>query len=815
MKEQIYKIVKALSNQCDGAVNRDNVGFNASHTHLGKRLANLPLEDWTEEHFAYCANHLLPTYKNQIEAMGFELPTYKQGTYTQQSEINALSQESEKKNLRKTTHVLLWKEQHNQWFLKFPYNAEMLKDIRLITPKGEFNRHFEKEWAFSRAASEDIQTFCKKWDIFVTPEDDVRLDVFIETTAKLPKEEEKNPYRIEEKDGTFHVFFPYSEHLVSEIKRIFGASFRNIGEKYWAVTPTPRSLNDLYNFCLHAHPAYRDYAGQVQNALKEITVEKAKMEAFSKAVNAEVDLDTSRLRLELRPFQRVGVRFLIDNGSVLNSDDLGIGKTCEALATVVCGPNRLPVLVVTPASLKLNWAKEAISWIKNVSVTILDSKAKEFTVTTKQGERHTVFCNDFSAEIVIVNYDILDRFYDQIAITPFKAMVIDESHNIKNYKAKRTKTVLSIAKNIRYKYALSGTPILNRASELLPQLDYLGRLPAVGGKTNFLRRYCVPSNSGWGTTYDGSQNLDELHKILRQEGVYIRRTKKQVLTELPDKERVTVPLGFDAAFQAEYNKAEADFIEFLRKDGLLKKDFLESIKHLTKEQQKIEIQRFREEKASRAERAEHLVRIQGLKYLCAKGKMASFLAWCEDFLSSGEKLIICGIHTDLIEQVVEHLSTWGAVSITGQTPHAKRQEYVDRFQGSEFCRVIVCNLIAGGVGLTLTASSNVATFEFGWVAGLHTQMEDRSLRMGQKNAVTCWYFTANGTIEDYLISIVESKRATTDALIDGTTDKPQAGVIGDLTKWLLLKEEKKKKDDEKRKELLALYAQEGMEILFD
>ena len=127
----------------------------------------------------------------------------------------------------------------------------------------------------------------------------------------------------------------------------------------------------------------------------------------------------------------------------------------------------------------------------------------------------------------------------------------------------------------KYRFALSGTPVLNRAAELIPQLEFLGRLEDVGGKRN-LRKYCSPTHNGYGWDYNGSSNLEELHTIMRREGIYIRRTKDQVLTELPPKQRITVPLELSGVWEKKYKQAEQDLINYIERQARLHKDFLKA-----------------------------------------------------------------------------------------------------------------------------------------------------------------------------------------------------------------------------------------------
>lgn len=806
MKEKIYEAALALANRCDGAVERDNQGFNATHSATGKYLASLPMNVLSDDELAFLADHILPTYYKQLEALGFDKKDLKYNHTSKHMSVQGFNDHLRwiKKQIEERDKYRIgWSDEANRLYIVSPFDRNLLNEYREIKPRGVFNKTLGlKEWAYKIEAAKDIQAFIERHPNFVVS-DEAKEKIAEGLTIEVTPVEE---YRIKETEDYFLVFFPYDEEMIQRVRAIQGSSFAYYeDDKHWKIPKNDISLADFRGF-VHHYEIFHDHLGRIDNILYELRGVKEEREALSKAINASVELDDSKLKMTLRPYQRIGTRFMLDNKCCFNADSMGLGKSAETLAFLGCCKDSLPALIVVPASLKLNWAKEALSWL-DVSVTVIDKK-DEHRVRLINGQTVTVQSNQWDADIVIINYDLLVKYEDELRDMRYRTMIIDESHYIKGAGAKRTKQATALSKKAKYRFALSGTPVLNKVAELIPQLEFLGRLEDVGGKQNFLRRYCQPTHNGYGWDYNGSSNLEELHKILRQEGIYIRRTKEQVLTELPPKQRITVPLELSGKWQRKYKEAEDDLINYIERQARLHKDFLKSIEHLSETEQKARISAWRKEKAQRAAKAEHLVKIQTTKYICAKGKLDSFKEWADDFLATGEKLIVFAHHTDIIEELTEHFKEYNAVYITGSVSTTKRQEHVDRFQNDKDCRVIVCNLQAGGVGITLTAASNVATLEFAWTAGLHDQVEDRSNRIGQVNAVNCWYFTGVDTIDDYLIGIVEGKRTVTDALIDGTTDTPKEGVIGDLSKWMLIK-------DNKTKNALAEYSEDMLSALFE
>ncbi len=433
----------------------------------------------------------------------------------------------------------------------------------------------------------------------------------------------------------------------------------------------------------------------------------------------KADLNVEGLGGELRPFQRAGVAYAVRAKRTFIADEMGLGKTVQALA-VIQAIKAYPALIVCPASLKLNWQREAEKWLPGRSVSIFTTKAN-------------------SADIEIINYDVLKKNLDTLKVRGFKAIIYDESHVLKNIKAQRTEAAAELAKGVEIRLALTGTPVLNRPQELLSQLKILGRLDDMGGFWKFAERYCAAQKTRWGWDFSGAAHLDELNEKLRSI-CYIRRDKATVLTELPAKQRSVISLDIDN--RSEYQKVEKNLVKWL-------------------------VEQKGEKLAERAKYAEQLVKIEYLKQMAAQGKLAALFEWIESFLESGEKLVLFATHQNIIDAVAQR---FGALKITGETPQEQRQKIVDKFQIDPETKLVVMNMRAGGVGLTLTAASNVAFFELGWTPADHSQAEDRCHRIGQQNSVNIWYLLANQTIDEEIYQLIEAKRKVVDVATEGATE---------------------------------------------
>ncbi len=514
-------------------------------------------------------------------------------------------------------------------------------------------------------------------------------------------------------DGGFVVGFGYDPELVDAVKRIPGRRFQS-EDKTWAVPASMEAIEPLLRFI--AENGF-DFSAALVERAQEIAGEHAERVEASRAEDAEIEVEG--LGGELRPFQRAGVAYALRARRTYIADEQGLGKTVQALATVHAA-GAYPALIVCPASLKLNWKREAERWLPGKRVEVLDGRSAGYE----------------GADVVVVNYDVLGKHADALKALGIGAIVLDESQYAKNRKAKRTRLCKELAQRVPVRLLLSGTPLLSRPEELISQLDIMGRLDDVGGFWNFAARYCDMERGRFGLDLSGASNLSELNEKL-QSLCYVRRLKSEVLKELPAKQRATLPVSISN--RREYRKAEADVARFVGEAAANdERRVAEAVERWRAERDGRDPSQgemrairsgVRASAEANAERAEQLVRINALNQLAATGKMDAVTEWVQNFLDSGEKLVLFAHHREIVDALAER---FGAPSITGDTPAEARQVAVDAFQQDPAVRLIVLNLQAGGVGLTLTAASNVAFCELGWTPAAHDQAEDRCHRIGRR-----------------------------------------------------------------------------------
>jgi SNF2 family DNA or RNA helicase len=434
------------------------------------------------------------------------------------------------------------------------------------------------------------------------------------------------------------------------------------------------------------------------------------------------ELEPLPLGGELRPFQRAGVLYVLQQRRTFLADEQGLGKTVQALAALEADA-AYPAVVVCPASLKLTWEREAAKWVPHRRTAVLAGRS------ARGWDR----ANADQADIVILNYDIVGGHVARLGERGLAAAVFDESHYCKEPRAKRTKACLSLARRVTpggLKLALTGTPILNRPKELVSQLKLIGRLEDFGSGAAMTRRF------------RGSDALERMHWHLRAH-CYVRRVKADVLPQLPPKRQVTIPVAL--ANETEYRLAERNVVDWLRTQPL-------DLREL-------------QAKVAAAMRNERLVQLNKLRQLAGRGKLGAALGWIEDFLESGEPLVVFADHIELQQALLERFPD--AAHVLGADDTSARDANVVAFQREDGPQLIVCSLRAAGQGLTLTRASNVAFLELDWTPARLAQAEDRCHRIGQASAVTAWYLLAPDTIDTTMSELLEQKRGVIGAVTDG------------------------------------------------
>lgn len=444
-----------------------------------------------------------------------------------------------------------------------------------------------------------------------------------------------------------------------------------------------------------------------------------------------------KLRVEPYEYQKEGILFGLDRRRLLIGDEPGLGKTLQSIG-IVDTASAYPCLVICPSSLKINWQREFEKFT--------DKKALVLDNSTRTSWPYLLGMGMFN--VAIVNYESLKKFFvwdikggktftlkDVVFnrdINIFRSVIMDESHRLKDPSAQQTMFTRGIVEGKEYRILLSGTPVVNHAQDLVSQLAIMGRIISdFGGRGKFL------------ADYGENENLSELSKKL-YDTCMIRREKAKVLTELPDKQRTD--LYVEISNRDEYDLAAADLAAYLR-----------------------EYTECTDREIRRKMRMEALVKFMTLRSLASKGKVKQATDFIRNFLANGKPLIVFCSLKEIVKAIQKQFPD--AVRVTGDDSTAEKQAAVDAFQSGE-AQLIICSIKAAGVGLTLTASSNVAFIEFPWTYADCCQCEDRAHRIGQKNNVNCYYLIGRSTIDPVLYDIIHKKRSIANQIMACDDDIP-------------------------------------------
>ena len=455
------------------------------------------------------------------------------------------------------------------------------------------------------------------------------------------------------------------------------------------------------------------------------------------------------LKVEPYDYQQEGILFGLAKKRFLIGDEPGLGKTLQSIGVVDCA-GAYPCLVICPSSLKINWQREFEKFSDAKALVLENSTRATFPYLLSMG----VY------QVAIVNFESLRKYFvwdikaqggfrlkDVVfssCIKMFKSVIIDESHRVKDPSAQQTIFTKGICSGKRYVALPSGTPVVNRPEDLIAQLSIMGRLgDDFGGRGKFMSDYC---SFGKDQEEEQAEALADLSSKL-YEKCMIRREKKSVLTQLPEKTRTDLYVELDPESRKIYDTAAADLREYLEKyTGC----------------NDIEIRR--------KMRMEALVKFMTLRSLSAKGKVKQAVDFVNTFLANGKPLILFCSYHEIVDALKKAFPK--AVSVTGRDSLVEKQAAVDSFQNGH-AQLIVCSIKAAGVGLTLTASSNVAFIEFPWTYADCCQCEDRAHRIGQKDNVTCYYMLGRNTIDHVLYSIIHTKKSVANQVMAASDDIPQ------------------------------------------
>lgn len=490
----------------------------------------------------------------------------------------------------------------------------------------------------------------------------------------------------------------------------------------------------------------------------QVVVREEKAIAASAASDAVIEVPAPE-GCEYLPYQRAGIAWGIEREAVLIGDEMGLGKTIQALGVINADASIKRVLVICPASLKLNWKREAQKW--------LTRHFEKGIVKGTEWPRH--------ADFIICNYDVAAKHTARIHGEPWDMLILDEAHYCKNPKAQRTQAILGKrdrdpekvlpAVTARRKIVLTGTPILNRPVEAQAILGYLA--PAeFGNFFNYAKRYCAAFQGRYGWDFTGSSNLEELQRKLRST-VMIRRLKADVLSELPAKRRQVIELAANGAA------------------GIVEKEANAWAAHqetLTALREAVELAKVLEDQEAYAEAVEALregssaafEEMAQIRHDVALAKVPYVIEHVASAIEEGP-VVLFAWHRDVVKALAEGLAEReiDSVQLVGGMSDEAKQQSVDAFQAGQV-PVFIGNIKAAGVGITLVRSSHVVFAELDWVPANMTQAEDRTHRIGQRSSVLVQHLVLEGSLDQVMAEALVKKQEVADKALDNPIAKLEA-----------------------------------------
>jgi SWI/SNF-related matrix-associated actin-dependent regulator 1 of chromatin subfamily A len=525
------------------------------------------------------------------------------------------------------------------------------------------------------------------------------------------------------------------------LKNKFGASQFNFSDKAWRFNNVEIAgvIKDKFPSVMIGEALTPDL-DRAELEKQSLALQIQKAEELKTAV--ETDFVVNNIKGELRPYQRVGVEFFINaHGKAILGDTMGLGKTFQTLAYIA--HNKISkTLVICPAIVKRVWFQETKKF----------THLKPYIINSKTDLTLDVI-NEY--DIFIANYDILSKFLNILSTARFDIAVIDEAHYIKSSSARRSKCVKIIGRKIPEILLLSGSLMVNRPVELFNPLNLIDPINW-GDYYHFTRRYCNGHQGQWGWDASGASHLEELQQKISR--YFLRRTKEDVLLDLPPKTFVDIPVELEQDIKDKYIMAEQSFIEYLR-----------------------DIKKKNKEEINRSLSAEKLVRLGELRILTTRGKIKAAQELAENIIDSGEKIVIFSVYNEPLNTLKEFFSD-KAVLVTGMTKEEDKNLAINNFQTNDKIKVFLGGTKAAGIGVTLTAAPNVLMIDYPWTNADRNQAIDRIHRPGLKaNHATIYQLIAENTIDQWMQEILNKKQQLFDQLIEGKNIKDnQNSIVNEL-----------------------------------
>lgn len=450
----------------------------------------------------------------------------------------------------------------------------------------------------------------------------------------------------------------------------------------------------------------------------------------SRKKQAEVPVN---LQATLRDYQMEGFQWMTrlnawGAGACL-ADDMGLGKTVQTIAYLLHKAGEGASLVVAPASVVPNWAKELQRFAPTLNVSILN----------RAEDRNALILQSGASDVVLTTYGLLVTEAASLCNKEWNIVCLDEAHTIKNRETKMSASAMQL--RAANKLVLTGTPIQNYLGELWNLFQFINP-GLLGGYEQFQRKYILPIEQE-----KDKERQQQLKRIVHP--FMLRRTKAEVVEELPDKMEIILPV--------ELSEEEMGVYEVMRRRAEV---MLES-------EDKVNVTTLAE--ITRLRQAACCVSLVEKKWKGECAKISMLLSLLDEIKGSGNRVLVFSQFTSFFSLVRQALDQAGEayLYLDGSTPMKQREQLVEDFQRGT-CPVFLISLKAGGLGLNLTGANYVIHLDPWWNPAVEQQATDRAYRIGQQQKVTVYHLIAQHTIEEKILRMHRTKRDLADSLLEGT-----------------------------------------------
>ena len=534
--------------------------------------------------------------------------------------------------------------------------------------------------------------------------------------------------------------------LLQKIREGKGRFIRLQGDEYIALSQhladTLRSIAriaDVKTKKAGMSAFHADFVHDLEQAGAQVSADRATtkfLERVSEASHAVIKVPKG-IQADLRDYQKDGFRWMsrlaLWRAGACLADDMGLGKTLQTICLLLANRKDGPSLVVAPTSLLLNWRDEIARFAPSLTVRSLNN-------TNDSAVRHRIVNDAAPSDVIIASYGLLVTEQEALASREWNIIVLDEAHTIKNRDTKMSQSAMTLKGKMRV--ALTGTPLQNRLSEIWNIFQFLDP-GLLGSFQSFSERFIVPIEK------EGDRSRQKLLKKMVAPFL-LRRTKNDVLSELPPKTEIVIPVELSEHERALYEtlrrEAEVTVAEAGSQSAIL------ALAEIT-----------------RLRKAACNPRLIDSTLHVESSKMSVFMQLVANLRGNHHRALVFSQFTSHLALVREKLDAEGVdyLYLDGSTPALERAKLVEQFQKGDMPLFLI-SLKAGGLGLNLTAADYVIHLDPWWNPAIEDQASDRSYRIGQTKPVTVYRLIAADTIEDKILKLHARKKSLADALLEGT-----------------------------------------------